>query len=174
MLFKSRKTESGPQAAEPSNILGPVRRPGKPAVPSLLSADLRIDGDVFSAGPVQIDGELQGDIRVPHLTVGVGARLSGRIDADTAMISGSVTGNIDARNVVLLPSAKVTGDILHENLTIEAGAFVDGNFKRAKKGAAEPEAETGEPLGAGKPAGTLPEDEAAPKAPMPLSAGSRK
>ncbi len=191
MLFKSRKNhESGPKQAEPSPGAEPARQSGKPAVPSLLSADLRIHGDVFSTGPVQIDGEIDGDIRAPHLTVGANAKLSGHIDAETAKISGTVTGHIDARNVVLLPSAKVTGDILHENLTIEAGAFVDGNFKRAKKGAEEAEAAKAEPEGEpeaeGEPepashaghapvaAETLPRDQAAPEAPTPLTAASRK
>ncbi len=185
MLFKLHKNhESGPKQAEPTPGAEPARQSEKPAVPSLLSADLRIDGDVFSTGPVQVDGEIEGDIRAPHLTVGANAKLSGHIDAETAKISGAVTGHIDARNVVLLPSAKVTGDILHENLTIEAGAFVDGNFKRARKGAQEAEAPKAEPEGEPVPAShaghapvaaeTLPRDQAAPEAPTPLTAASRK
>ncbi len=102
-------------------------------IPSLLSADLRIDGDITSTGPVHLDGEVQGDIRAPLLTVGESARVSGVIEAKTAKIGGSVTGHINAQQVELSKSANVTGDILHDTLAIEAGAFVNGNFKHRSK-----------------------------------------
>ena len=98
-----------------------------------MGADLSITGDVVSAGPVRLDGRLEGDIRAPHLTVGAGARVSGRIEAEMAHIDGTVSGNLDVRDVLLSETAKVTGDILHQNLSIEFGAQVEGNFKRRQR-----------------------------------------
>ena len=102
--------------------------------PSLLGADMRIDGDVVSKGPLRIEGFVQGDVRAPVLAVGSAARVGGRVKAGTASIDGTVDGGIDAGTVELSKSAKVTGDITHEILEIEAGAFVDGTFRRSPTG----------------------------------------
>ena len=41
-------------------------------------------------------------------------------------VDGTVNGQITGRKVELDKSAKVNGDIIHETLLIEAGAFVHG------------------------------------------------
>ncbi len=125
MIWRSDKTAARAAAETPAADIEPA-----PGVASVLGADLSITGDVVSAGPVRLDGRLEGDIRAPHLTVGAGARVSGRIEAELARIDGTVSGNLDVRDVLLSETAKVTGDILHQNLSIEFGAQVEGNFKR--------------------------------------------
>jgi cytoskeletal protein CcmA (bactofilin family) len=131
-IWRSDKTDArAAAAATPAADIEPA-----PGVASVLGADLGITGDVVSAGPVRLDGRLEGDIRAPHLTVGAGARVSGRIEAETARIDGTVIGHLDVRDVLLSRTAKVTGDILHQNLSIESGAHVDGNFKRRQSQAA--------------------------------------
>ncbi len=127
MKWRSDKTDARAAAETPPAAADIEPAPG---VASLLAADLSITGDVVSAGPVRLDGTVEGDIRAPHLTVGAGGRVSGRIEADTARIDGTVSGHLDVRDVVLSRTARVTGDILHQNLSIEFGAHVDGNFKR--------------------------------------------
>lgn len=129
MNWRSGKTESRPGAAAPAAA---SELEGASGAASWLRADLSITGDVVSADPVQLDGQVDGDIRAPHLTVGAGARVTGRIEADTAKIDGTVSGHMDVRDVLLSRTARVTGDILHRNLSIEAGAYVDGNFKRRR------------------------------------------
>ena len=145
MIWRSDKTDARAAAETPP---APADFEPAPGVASVLGADLSITGDVVSAGPVRLDGTVEGDIRAPHLTVGAGARVSGRIEADTARIDGTVSGHLDVRDVVLSRTAKVTGDILHQNLSIEAGAHVDGNFKRRKSQTAP---DTGAPPAAAAP-----------------------
>jgi len=58
--------------------------------------------------------------------------VTGKIVADSVYINGTVKGQIMARKVALAGSAKVMGDILHENLSIETGAFLEGNCRRLK------------------------------------------
>jgi cytoskeletal protein CcmA (bactofilin family) len=102
----------------------------KPATPSIISADVRIVGDVQSQGEVQVDGTIDGDIRTQTLLVGEGAQITGEIVADTVIIRGSVTGQVKARSVELAKTARLIGDILHEDLAIETGAFLEGHCKR--------------------------------------------
>ncbi|HEB79997.1 MAG TPA: polymer-forming cytoskeletal protein, partial [Rhodospirillales bacterium] len=91
----------------------------KPHTPSIISPDLRIFGDVSSEGEIQIDGSIEGDIRSDVLLVGQTAVIKGEIVADKVHVHGKVNGQIKARKVFLAKDSHVTGDILHEDLSIE-------------------------------------------------------
>ncbi len=113
-----------------SKAAQPAAPSGKRSAPSLISADLRIVGDLHSDGEIQVDGTIDGDIRTLVLLVGETANIKGEIVADTVHVHGTVNGQIKARAVNLAKSARVIGDILHEDLSIEAGAFLEGHCKR--------------------------------------------
>jgi cytoskeletal protein CcmA (bactofilin family) len=98
------------------------------SVPSIISADLKIVGDLSSTGEIQIDGEVTGDIRSKVLLVGETASVRGEIRAETVRVHGHVNGQIKATYVNLAKSAHVVGDILHENLSIQEGAFLEGHI----------------------------------------------
>jgi len=98
------------------------------AVPSIISADLKIIGDLSSSGEIQVDGEVSGDIRSKVLLVGEGASIKGEIRAETVRVHGHVNGQIKATFVNLAKTAHVVGDILHENLSIQEGAFLEGHI----------------------------------------------
>lgn len=102
----------------------------KASVPSIISPDLRINGDMVCSGDIQIDGWVEGDIQSRNVTVGEGATVHGAVQAENVKICGIVNGQIRADNVVLEKSARVTGDILHKSLSIEQGAFLEGMCKR--------------------------------------------
>lgn len=104
-------------------------------VPSIISADLKIVGDLKSGGDIQIDGIVEGDIDSRMLTVGEGATVKGSIVAETVRVSGNIVGQVKATAVTLAKTAKVTGDITHETLTMEAGAFLEGGVRRLEAGA---------------------------------------
>ena len=121
MFSKSKKTA-------PSTSIPSV--PAKPSAPSIISSDVRIVGDLQSQGEVQVDGAIDGDIRTHTLLVGEGAYITGEIISDTVIIRGNVTGQVKARSVELAKTAHVIGDILHEDLAMETGAFLEGHCKR--------------------------------------------
>jgi cytoskeletal protein CcmA (bactofilin family) len=102
----------------------------KASVPSIISPDLRINGDMVCSGDIQIDGWVEGDIQSRNVTVGEGATVHGAVQAENVKICGIVNGQIRADNVVLEKTARVTGDILHKSLSIEQGAFLEGMCKR--------------------------------------------
>ncbi len=103
------------------------------SVPSIISADLKIIGDLKSGGDIQIDGAVVGDIDSRLLIVGVGSRIEGSISAETVRVSGTVHGQIKAKTVAMDKTAKVVGDVIHENLTMEAGAFLDCSGASARR-----------------------------------------
>lgn len=102
----------------------------KATPPSIISSDLHVVGDLRSDGEIQIDGKLDGDIHTRSLLIGETAIVKGHIVADHVRVHGAVEGQIKARSVSLAKKAHVIGDILHEDLSIETGAFLEGHCKR--------------------------------------------
>ena len=109
------------------------RGPGAPrsAAPSIISSDLKILGDLISAGDLQVDGIVEGDIQSRSLTVGEGAVVTGNIIAETTRVCGQVTGQIKGSTVTLDRTAKVVGDIVHQVLALEPGAFLEGHVRHS-------------------------------------------
>ena len=112
---------------------------GVKAAPSIISVNLHIIGKLSTDGEMQVDGSIEGDVTSQAITVGEKASISGEIVADEIEIHGSVSGKIRARKIKLAKTAKVIGDIWHEVLSIESGAYIEGQLKRAKKGTEERE-----------------------------------
>ena len=127
-MFSSRSKDSQP--AMPVAPAAPKRARGGSA-PSIISTDMAIQGAVNSAGDVQIDGRVEGDVRSISLVVGEHAEIHGEIFADEATVRGKVIGRIHARKVLLAATSHVEGDILNEALTVEAGAFFEGNCRHS-------------------------------------------
>ncbi len=176
MFEKLEKTpETGQSASQSASIrsLTDAERPAdtKPAPvnpapaasttigePSVISADLKLIGNVHSAGDVQVDGTIEGDINSRSLTVGEGARIDGSITADRVRICGSVSGQVQATAVTIARTAKVDGDVTYETLAVEQGAVLEGHCRRKDSAKAGAESRVsalkpaGPAQGSGKPA----------------------
>ncbi len=113
----------------------PARASRGSGEPSVISADLKVVGDLHCAGDIQIKGTVEGDVKSRSVTVGEGAHVQGSIYGDSVHVSGSVKGYIEAPAVTVAKTAKILGDIVHESLAVEAGAFLEGQCRRldAKK-----------------------------------------
>ncbi|MCP1335686.1 bactofilin family protein [Futiania mangrovi] len=122
------------------------------APPSIVSADMAVHGDILSAGEVQIDGAVKGNIRCAVLTVSKSGTVEGEITAEQVMIHGRVDGRITGRKVRLTATAHMDGDVINESITIEDGAHFSGNVSNAKTVAAR-DAQAGDvPAAAAAPA----------------------
>ncbi len=125
-----------PETEEQAPPAGSSRSSGEPSV---ISADLKVVGNLHCAGDIQIKGTVEGDVRSRTVTVGEGAHVEGSLYGDSVKILGSVKGHIEATMVTVAKSAKILGDIVHENLSVEAGAFLEGQCRHLdSKKASEP------------------------------------
>lgn len=97
---------------------------------SVVAADLKVVGDLTSESDIQVDGVVEGNINAKTLVVGEGGTVNGEISGQTIRILGKVVGPVRGHTVTLAKTAHVTGEIRHEVLTIDAGAFIDGHCKR--------------------------------------------
>ncbi len=121
MFKKADKTKDAPEAT-------PARRAPAPApaqIASMLSADVVFEGQI-RGGDLHIDGVVRGEVFADRVSVGEGGVVEGAIRAETVEIRGRVIGAVEARQVRLLASARVEGDLVHEQLAMEAGAYFQG------------------------------------------------
>ncbi|MEL6238955.1 MAG: polymer-forming cytoskeletal protein [Pseudomonadota bacterium] len=95
---------------------------------SVIGTDVAIKGDVSASADLHIDGVIEGDIKCASLVQGETSQVTGSIIAETARLSGKVNGSITARDLTVLKSAMIEGDVHYDALTIEQGAQVDGRF----------------------------------------------
>lgn len=105
---------------------------------SVIGSDITIKGDVSASADLHIDGRVEGDIKCASLVQGEASTIHGSIEAETARLAGVINGSITARELVVLQTARIEGDVHYEALTIEQGASVEGHFgMRAKKDGAK-------------------------------------
>lgn len=110
----------------------------KTIAPSILTAEMQIFGDIIGDGAIEIAGRIDGDIRCLSVKLQPGSVLTGNITAEKAEIHGEVKGDITAKNITCGATAKIVGDIMHQRIHIEDGAYIDGNCKKFIQEDSEP------------------------------------
>jgi cytoskeletal protein CcmA (bactofilin family) len=110
----------------------------KPRVASLISSDITIEGNLIGDGELQIDGTVKGDVKVAKLTIGDTGHVEGTISAEVVEVRGRIIGALSAKQVRLYGTAYVDGDITHEQLAMETGAFFQGRSLKFSRVAPPP------------------------------------
>jgi cytoskeletal protein CcmA (bactofilin family) len=111
----------------------PKPNASKKAVPSVVSSDMHVLGNIVSEGSIDFDGTIDGNIRCASLVLRHNGKINGEIHADTVQVFGNVKGLIKAKSVQLHSTCCVEGIIMHEVISIEDGAVIDGKIKRTNK-----------------------------------------
>ncbi|MFO1012504.1 MAG: polymer-forming cytoskeletal protein [Caulobacteraceae bacterium] len=120
---------------------GMAPKPSTPKVASLIANDMTLEGSITAEGELQIDGTIRGDVRVGRLNIGESGMVEGAVYADSVELRGKVVGSITAKTVRLYGTCHVDGDITHEQLAMETGAFFQGRslkFQRPPAGTSAP------------------------------------
>jgi len=111
-----------------------------PPVPSLIGPGLLFEGAITGEGELHVEGAAKGRIEAVRVVVGEGGEVEGVVRAGAVEIRGRFRGEIEAQSVKLYATARVEGDIVHEQLQVEAGAVFEGRSHQAKRLAAPIEA----------------------------------
>ena len=108
------------------------------------------DGAISGGGDLQIDGAIKGDVRVGRLIVGETGAVEGNVSADYVEVRGRIVGNVSGKQVKLIATAYVDGDITAEQLSIDIGAYFQGRVLQGRREA--PPANAPKPSPAAEPA----------------------
>jgi cytoskeletal protein CcmA (bactofilin family) len=93
---------------------------------TVIAKGLKIEGRVTAEGLVELNGQIEGELRGKSLIISRGALVKGAVSADQVVIEGTVEGPITGGEIILKSRAHVIGDIHHRSLSIENGASFEG------------------------------------------------
>ena len=109
---------------------------------TLIAKGLKIVGSVTAEGLVEVNGQIDGELHCTSLVIARGANVNGTVAAERVVVDGTVEGPIHGGDVILKSQAHVVGDIHHQSLAIETGAFFDGRSVHRGNGQTSEKLET--------------------------------
>lgn len=95
---------------------------------NLIGENSYFSGRFLINGSLRIDGRFEGKyLQADQLYIGPTGKIKTNINAVSVIIEGLVIGNINASNrVLLMPTAKIYGDIKTPELIIQNGVILEG------------------------------------------------
>jgi len=105
---------------------------------SLLSKEVKIEGDIQGNEDLQVDGQLKGSVKLAgDIFVGPTGIIEADVEADNVVVQGQITGNVLARKQLQIQSSgKLLGDCIAQTIDIKEGALFEGRSKMIKSSAA--------------------------------------
>lgn len=133
MAIFSKEVGSRPEARTTAS---PVE-----AALSIVSAGMKITGDVETSGVLKVDGEINGSVTgARQVLLGRGGAVRGNIVAGEVVIGGHVEGSVAAtERLELQASATVSGDIETRSIIVLEGARINGLVRMTETAAARSE-----------------------------------
>lgn len=102
---------------------------------SHVGETMQVEGDLRTAGSIDIAGLVNGNIFVSDMTITETGSIRGSVEATNIEVNGHVEGKITADTIIVGKTAVVKGDIFFKNtLKTEEGADIDGYIKRMNNG----------------------------------------
>ncbi len=102
-------------------------------ISSIISSEMRVTGDISFKGKARIDGSVQGDIRGEYLVISESGVIQGNLELETLVCHGKVEGDIKADLITAHSTATINGGLTAANLTVEAGATLEGEIRAARR-----------------------------------------
>lgn len=96
-------------------------------VPSIISYDTKIKGDILGGDTIHIDGRLEGNIMCNELIIGTRGYILGDIKAKSLSVYGTVNGAIDTESLFVANNARLIGNSVYTKIALEPGAYVEGS-----------------------------------------------
>lgn len=100
-------------------------------VPSIISENTKVTGDIISTGIIHVDGRVEGDISCEELVIGLKGMVIGSVNANNLHLYGQLQGKAIVDKLFVAKTAKLLGDATHNQIAIEPGAYIDGHCIRA-------------------------------------------
>ena len=105
---------------------------------SYLEAGSRITGELQFPGTVELPGYVKGRVKASSIVIEETGEVEGELEAASIAIKGRFNGKLRGGTVKLHASARVTGEITCETLSIDSGAELEGQVHAGRS--VEPQA----------------------------------
>jgi cytoskeletal protein CcmA (bactofilin family) len=96
---------------------------------TILGEDFECEGNIKCKSTARIEGKITGDIVVKKgIILGDKGIVKGNIDTETAIIFGTVNGNVKVKHLEIKATGNINGDVKTEQLIIEMGGKYNGKL----------------------------------------------
>jgi cytoskeletal protein CcmA (bactofilin family) len=101
---------------------------GGDSASNIIGENSYFTGTFIINGSLRIDGRFEGKyLQAEQLYVGRGGKIRTNINAVSVIVEGLIIGNISASSrVLLMPTARILGDIKTPELIIQNGVILEG------------------------------------------------
>lgn len=95
---------------------------------NIIGENSFFEGTIKINGSLRIDGRFEGsELNLEHITVGKTGCIKSNINVNSIVVEGVISGNIHANvRTMLLPTAKIAGNIFSPELIIQNGVMWAG------------------------------------------------
>jgi cytoskeletal protein CcmA (bactofilin family) len=99
---------------------------------SHLVAGTKIVGDISAPGLLEIQGEVQGRVIADSVVIEERGTVDGEVRAAAIGVKGHFTGQLNGGAVRVHATARLSGKIRYDTLSIESGSEITATCERAK------------------------------------------
>jgi cytoskeletal protein CcmA (bactofilin family) len=99
--------------------------------PSVISEGFSLVGDISAQGVLHVEGMIKGTVTTDAVNIGITGAVEGKIQCNSLQIKGAFVGEARCQELFIASKARVRGTITYETLSIQRGAYVEGELARA-------------------------------------------
>lgn len=99
--------------------------------PSVISEGFSLVGDITAQGVLHVEGMIKGTVTTEAVNIGITGAVEGKIQCSSLQIKGAFVGEARCQELIIANKARVRGSITYETLSIQRGAYVEGELARA-------------------------------------------
>jgi len=99
--------------------------------PSVISEGFSLVGDITAQGVLHVEGMIKGTVTTEAVNIGITGAVEGKIQCTSLQIKGAFVGEARCQELIIANKARVRGTITYETLSIQRGAYVEGELARA-------------------------------------------
>jgi cytoskeletal protein CcmA (bactofilin family) len=103
-------------------------------ISTIIGQGYTFTGEINGSSIIRIEGKIIGDVHVESgVVLGENGVIEGDIYTKSAIIYGTVTGDVQAGQLEIKRTGRISGDITTNNLEIELGAQYNGRLHMQKE-----------------------------------------
>jgi cytoskeletal protein CcmA (bactofilin family) len=103
-------------------------------ISTIIGEGFTITGEMEGNTSIRIEGKVVGNVNISDgIILGEKGIIEGNVTTKSAIIYGTIEGNIKATQLEIKKTGTVNGDIITDNLEIEMGAQYNGKLNMKKQ-----------------------------------------
>lgn len=118
-MFSKSKTEKSPKT-----VVGNMQ------IDTVIAEGITVTGDLAGDGAIRIDGRVEGNLELSKgIILGEKAEIVGRLKSADIIIYGKLTGDLECRDLYIMESGRIEGNLTVNRFSVEMGGKYTGNLK---------------------------------------------